>query len=194
MLTKATTYSFFLSAVLLFLWWLSFGHIGPSHMAAYQQEVALQQQLSMQAMARSTEQHRGKVVKEIFFTDNEGQRLHYRIESDASTLTLQPEGPHVDIIEHLQGMRCWMQDKLEEDAQQIRYFEATDGIYRYSAQRFLAQSVALSLYRLPGHDLPVQWEDKSPFLKGTADSVSFAVSGKTPQFQATQFTASLGGK
>ena len=60
----------------------------------------------------------------------------------------------------------------------------------YASQEFLAQSVALSLYRLGGHELPKEMLAK-PFLKGIAEDVSFAVSGKSPQFKAKHFKAEL---
>lgn len=75
--------------------------------------------------------------------------------------------------------------------QQIRFLAAEDGLYRYTTQEFLAQSVALSLYRLEGHNLPKETVTVKPFLKGIADDVSFAVSGKNPQFQAKHFKAEL---
>ena len=75
--------------------------------------------------------------------------------------------------------------------QQMRFFEAEEGLYRYNLQQFLAQSVTLSLFHLPGHNLPTTVNTEKAFMKGLAQDVSFSVSGKTPQFQAKQFKATI---
>lgn len=146
----------------------------------------------------STNQYRKKVRKDIWFAQDDASRLHYRIESLGSVLTLIPINNKFNIVESLDGIKCWMQDKLyygnkdEIPMQQTRYIEANEGIYQHATQEFVAQGVALSLFRLPGHTLPTQLLDaKKAFLKGIASNVSFSVSGKTPQFQAKQFTASI---
>ena len=75
--------------------------------------------------------------------------------------------------------------------QQVRFLAAEEGLYRYLTQDFLAQTVGLSLYRLSGHELPKDAVKTKPFLQGIAEGVSFGVSGKNPQFKATQFKAEL---
>lgn len=150
---------------------------------------------SSSSVSSSTHQKRYGVRKDIWFAGEDNARLHYRIESDSSILTLLPGKKKLDIIENLEKMRCWMQDKLlyadSNPIQQMRYFEADHGSYQYTTAQFVAQSVALSLYRLPGHELPLSYDNKSAFLRGIAEDVSFSVSGKTPQFQAQNFKAIL---
>ncbi len=150
---------------------------------------------SSNSVSSSTHQKRYGVRKDIWFAQEDGSRLHYQIESESSILTLLP-GKKFDIIENLEKMKCWMQDKLylssnAQPIQQMRYFEADHGTYQYTTQQFVAQAVALSLFRLPGHALPVKYDSKSAFLRGIAQDVSFSVSGKTPQFQAQNFKAIL---
>ncbi len=148
--------------------------------------------------SRSTKQSRAGVRKDLWITQEGGIRLHDRIESASSILTLTPVDDHMDIIENLNQIRCSMQDKFFEHNgavyQQVRYFDANTGIYQYSTNRFAAQAVALALYRLPGKDLPAALTKQQPFLKGIAQDVSFAVAGKASQFQAKQFKASFVGK
>lgn len=146
----------------------------------------------------STNQYRKKVRKDIWFAQDDASRLHYRIESMGSVLTLIPVNNKFNVVESLEGIKCWMQDKLyygnkdQIPMQQTRYIEAAEGIYQHATQEFVAQGVALSLFRLPGHLLPTQFLDaKKAFLKGIASNVSFSIAGKTPQFQAKQFTASI---
>ena len=161
----------------------------------YKGLVAQYRQLANQPLSDSATQMREGVRKEIWFSQEDKSRLHYRIESDSSVLTLAPSKGKFDLIENLSNIRCWMQEKLYEadsiDMQQVRYLKANEGIYRYSQQQFLASSVALSLFRLPGHELATPISTRDAFLKGNAQDISFSVSGKTPQFEAHQFTASL---
>jgi hypothetical protein len=49
----------------------------------------------------------------------------------------------------------------------------------------------LSLFRLPGHELTIPSDKNKSFLNGKASDISFFVSGKTPKFEANQFSASL---
>jgi len=76
--------------------------------------------------------------------------------------------------------------------QQARLIEAETGLYRYTTQEFTANSVLLSLFKLPGHVLPLEpLESDEPFLSGIAKDISVIFSGKTPQFQAENFEATV---
>lgn len=143
-----------------------------------------------------TNQHRKQVRKDIWFSQSDGSRLHYQIASEGSLLTLMPVNNKFDIVESLQGVKCWMQDKLSQDGenemQQARLIEAETGLYRYTTQEFSANSVLLSLFKLPGHVLPLEpLESDEPFLRGIAQDISVIFNGKTPQFQAENFEATV---
>lgn len=161
----------------------------------YKSLIEQYRQLANQSLSDSATQTREGVRKEIWFSQEDKSRLHYRIESDSSVLTVAPSGGKFDLIENLSNIRCWMQEKLYEEGsnnmQQVRFLQASEGTYRYSQQQFLANSVALSMFRLPGHELVTPMSTRGAFLKGNANDISFSVSGKTPQFEAHQFTASL---
>lgn len=143
----------------------------------------------------ATKQHRKEVRKDIWFSQEDGQRLHYHVLSEGSLLTLTPIQNQFEIVESLHGIKCWMQEKLfyeESPAQQVRYFEATEGEYRYTTQEFVATDVNLSFFRLGGHELPDRGIDlKQAFLQGRAKEVSCFFGGKIPQFQARQFQATM---
>ncbi len=182
---------------LALLWGLCIGHVRDSDFAAYRKQKEKLEDASVKNLAKTADQNRQGVVKEIHFAQEDNSRLQYRIESESSLLTLKPEGSRFDLIEKLENMRCWMQDKIEQTpsqdkaVQQMRYLEAEEGLYCYTVQQFLAQSVTLSLYRLEGKELPTNLAKHAPFLRGVAQDVSFAVTGKTPQFQAQHFKALL---
>ena len=192
---KITAITSLLFVTLSLAWALCFGFVSPADITAYHTQQQQQDYASVKGLAHTTTQNRKSVVKEIYFSQEDHSRLHYRIESDASVLTLKPEGAKCNLIEKLEKMRCWMQDKLEsspkdqQPMQHMRYLEAEEGIYRYTAQQFLAQSVALSLYHIDGHNLPSSLTGVQPFLNGIAQDISFTVTGKTPQFQAQNFKA-----
>lgn len=197
MLKKTTLFASLLFGGVCILWGLLCAQARDADVEASVLQHSLKKEMSMKTLAQTAHQRREGVVKEIYFSEPNGTRLRYRIESAFSQLTLRPEGSHFDLIEQLHDVHCWMQDALTVNAQgnplqQLRYLEAAQGIYRYSAQQFLAKSVALSLYQLNHHALPIDLSASNPFLKGVAEDVAFTMTGKTPQFQARQFKASLG--
>jgi hypothetical protein len=145
----------------------------------------------------STYQKRTGVRKDIFFVQDDASRLQYRLESDSSILTLSPGEDQIEVVEKLEKIRCSMQDRLymggdgSGPMQQVRYLLADEGVYKYHTQQFIAQSVDLSFSRLGGHTLPLAYDGSGAFLKGIAQDVTFSITGKTPQFQARDFKATL---
>lgn len=198
MFQRITVYSFIcLTLTMLFLGIL-FVRVRPSDLKACAHIRLKDTIASSQGLLAATQQERKNVKKDIYFAQEDNSRLHYRIYSQTSLLTMQPKGQtkKIELNEKLEKIKCWMQDKLyystpgEGPMQHIRFLEAEEGLYCYTSQQFLAQSVALSLFRLPDHDLPKELKS-TPFLKGIAQDVSFAVSGKTPNFKAQYFKAEL---
>ncbi len=179
------------------LWGLWIAGVRAEDIASIQKKIEEEKEANPKTLFSTTQQQRKGVVKEIWFTQDDGARLHYRIFSESSLLTLKPDGKGLDLVEKLEKIQCWMQDKIYPSPQgagvmqQIRFLVAEEGLYRYNYQEFLAHTVALSLYRMAGSELPEKIKAEKPFLKGIADDVSFAVSGKNPQFQAKHFKAEL---
>jgi hypothetical protein len=197
MFRRATTFCVLFLGIITLLWGYSLFRIRSEDIALIKQKIDEQELAISKSVFSTTQQQRKGVVKEIWFSQEDNSRLHYRIFSESSLLTIKPEGKSFDLIEKLEKIKCWMQDKLYEPTpgigpmQQIRFLAAEEGLYRYSSQEFLAQTVSLSLFRLGGHELPKEVLASKPFLKGIAEDVSFAVSGKNPQFKAKHFKAEL---
>ncbi len=191
------SYTFFLVGVIA-AWLFVTLHVSQKDIQKFQALKQKGQAIAAASHASATKQNRAGVRKDLWITQEGGRRLHNRIESASSVLTLTPIDDHLDIIEHLNQIQCSLQEKIiEQDgkvSQQVRYFDADSGIYQYSINSFTAQTVALSLYRLPGSDLPKTFDKKTPYLKGVAKDVSFAVAGKASQFQAKHFKATFSGK
>lgn len=195
MFRRYMTISSLTISALVFLGIAKLCFVTKSDIVKYKSLVDEYRKLASQSLSESATQTRQGVRKDIWFSQEDTSRLHYRIESESSLLTLAPDNGKFDIVENLSNIRCWMQEKLYENGlscmQQLRFLQASKGIYRFRQQEFLANSVALSLFRLPGHELATPTSTRDAFLKGKAEDISFSVSGKTPQFQAHQFTASL---
>lgn len=195
MFKRAMTYVTLSASCLLLLGIGKICLVTESDMRRYKSRAEEYRTLAQQALEGSASQERRGVRKDIWFTQEDSSRLQYRIESDSSLLTLAPEGGKFDIVENLHNIRCWMQEKVfttgSSAMQQLRFLQASDGTYSLSRQQFNAHSVALSLFKLPGHTLLMPTNTKQAFLKGTAEDISFTVSGKNPQFQAHNFSASL---
>lgn len=149
------------------------------------------------SLTSNGKQERKQVRKDIWIAQSPSERLHSRIESDNSTLFLTPKGNSIDVTEKLTGVRCWMQEKTYLtnglNTQQMRFFVAKEGFYHYQNQDFEASNVLLSMYRIPGLDLIRDLENRTPFLKGSAEKVVFSLQKGTPVFQATHFKASSQG-
>jgi hypothetical protein len=197
MFRQAMIFCSFLLTMITFAWGYFLFYVRSDDIALIKQKISEQELVTSKSVFATTQQQRKGVVKEIWFSQEDNSRLHYRISSESSLLTIKPEGRGFDLIEKLEKIKCWMQDKLYEPnagvgpMQQMRFLAAQEGLYRYSSQEFLAQTVALSLFRLGGHELPKEVLTSKPFLKGIAEDVSFAVSGKNPQFKAKHFKAEL---
>lgn len=164
-------------------------------MKHYQEISKKTKEIASSKTYNAAHQKRQRVRKDIWTAQEDRIPLHTRIDSAASTLTLLPSESNVDIIENLEGVVCWMQDRLYADEkipmQQMRYFEAAKGTYQHATQRFVANTVGMSIFKMEGQHLNFNLDPKAAFLQGIARDVSFSVSGKTPQFQAHRFQATL---
>jgi hypothetical protein len=138
-------------------------------------------------------QLRTQVQKDIW-TLNNRQRLHYRLKSQRSDLTIGQKKGKIDAVEKLQKIDCCMQEEFDGDGQQIRYLFADDGTYFFPSHKFIAEEVDLYFFSLQGHELPRSWPSESPFLRGTANEVIFSASEGFPAFTATHLNAEFDEK
>lgn len=182
-------------AVLSLTWVFKLVYLSSADRLKCQQMLSTSKAIAKATQGQQTHQHRGGVRKDLWLAQEDQTRLHYRIDSKSSVLTLLPIDDKLDIIENLQQIKCWMQDKLYIQGntvmQQMRFFEAEQGLYQYSSQKFAANSVALSLFRIPGTELPTSVNPGAAFLRGIAQDVSFSIAGKATHFQAQRFKATL---
>jgi len=145
----------------------------------------------------TTKQNRTQVRKDIWIAQPDHHRLHNRIESANSLLILQPKGSSMEVVEELQQVQCWSQEKIFVSNgsmhHQMRQLRTEKGIYKYQTQTFESNQTHVSFHKIPGLSLMTTSKEQPPaFLAGTAEAVSFSVQKGVPLFQARQFKASLG--
>lgn len=150
---------------------------------------------SQKKTASHTEQLRKGIQKDIWRL-NENTRLHYQIQAATSTLSLTPSGNTFFMQETMDNILCLIQEKLYENRnhhpmQQLKSFHADHGLYDFNSHYFVAETVFLDFYSLPGHGLPKTLDPDTAFLKGLAKAVSFTLSERGPCFQAEKFKAQM---
>lgn len=171
------------------------------HAAISPDEAALYKKLASESVAlrshHALERHpahqkRERVQKDIWMANGD-ERLHFRLKSLYSDLTVTQKKDKVEAVETLKQIDCWIQDEIDrgKDLQQIRTLNAEEGVYYFPSHRFLAQSVHMAFFRLPGTEIPSSLFPEKPFLTGIAREVSFAATGKSPTFTAYHLKAQL---
>lgn len=75
--------------------------------------------------------------------------------------------------------------------QLVRYLEAEKACYNYNTQLFSAREVKLWKYRLEGHKLAAEFDEKTPIMTGIAHSVEFSLQGKELDFHAYRMRATF---
>ena len=140
-------------------------------------------------------QVRTGVSKDFWIFDPDKGRLHHHIESPHSVLTAISRGDHVDLEEKMIGLKCYVQEKVEEEEgaflQHIRFIQSEEGVYHYSYHTFDAAKVDVALLSLPGSTLAPPYDLEDAYLKGVAEKVSLSFSSKTPTFHAKKFKAHI---
>ena len=143
-----------------------------------------------------TKQIRTDVQKDLWIF-NEGFRLHHRMESPRSILTIYPKGDRCELVEEMQDMKCYLQENVQMEGrsmQQIRFIASASGTYYYSNQYFDAHQVFLALFRIPGNRLETELDFNEAFLKGVAQDVLLSFAEAPPHFQAKKFKAYVSPK
>ena len=142
-------------------------------------------------------QTRQNVQKDIYLTQSNNQRLHFRIFSKSSTICLIEKKYGIELLEDLKNLDCLVQDKIcfnsqnNKYNQQLRYFTAKKGSYIYPSHKFTTDTINLEFFDIPGKDLPENIDLYRSYLKGFAKGVSFTLTDKSPELTAEHFRASF---
>ena len=200
-------FSFFLCITCAIAYW---DHVRLRHhdKERYQKFV---QENSLQRTRHALETHPAtqnrKIVQKDFWIMQGSQRQHLRIQSQESELIIHERKGKLEAVEKLQHLDCWLQEPgtssgsiLQKTAaerhggncqQQVRHLNAEEGIYFYPSHHFIAQTVQMQFFRLPGRDLPEAVDPELAFFSGTATEASFSACGKSPTFTAQHLHASF---
>ena len=192
MFYKITTLSSLLLLSAAVAAFYAFARLDPVVLPEYQKLVRDSVELkSKSALERAPSLQSRKEVQKDIWTYNQDQRLHYRLNSRASELTILHTKKKVDLEERLEEIKCCLQEEIDADSQQIRYIFAPKGTYLFPAHRFVAEEAELYFFSLPGCELPVDWPTTTPFLHGRASDIVFSAGFGLPSFTAYHLNAEL---
>ncbi|HRW58016.1 MAG TPA: hypothetical protein P5048_00165 [Chlamydiales bacterium] len=133
-------------------------------------------------------QYRQNVQKDIYAA-NEHSRLHHTLKSKNSFLSIAQKNEKIDLQENLSDFFCIIQES--SDIHQVKFITAEKGTYSFPSQKFYCENIFLEFYKVPEKELLPQFQSFSPFLKGSAKDLSFKLSKKVPEFEASNFKAFL---
>lgn len=130
-------------------------------------------------------------VKNLWL-NQEGQRLQTTVTSENSTVAFLPCGTGLEVVECMRGVTSWMQRKITNSGQQVRYLKADEATFLYQSQKFLTQNVSLTLYNAPGIMLSLDTPTSGIMLKGVARELNFKLgSSDSSEVFATDFRAEV---
>lgn len=136
-------------------------------------------------------QMRSKVSKDLWISNHENTRLHHHIESPRSILIAVSHKDHIELVEQMIGMKCYLQEKIERDdgnvVQTVRYIQSKDGTYHYASHHFDASQVFLTLHHIPGETLPTSLDTEDAYFTGVAQEATLSLSKGLPHFYAEKF-------
>lgn len=170
--------------------------VKPSDFLKYQALIEETKELnSKKALEKeSAKQFREKVQKDIYVL-KDGKRLHFVIQCDRSHLTIQQKKEKIEAVENLEMISCKVQEEINFKtlSQQVRFLKADQGTYFFPSHQFIADSVDLLFYQLPGTDLPLTILHEKPYISAVAKKVTFEAMSKDPTFTAYHLQAKLDG-
>lgn len=110
-------------------------------------------------------------TKDLWMQKN-GKRLHFHLESPKTRLIMKHVNEKHTLVEELEEMRLWMQDKLpssEHKNQQIRFIRSPFSTFDFSTQTLATENTFIAIYTTPGEELSFYLRPQQISLKGTAD-------------------------
>lgn len=139
----------------------------------------------------SSEQHRTRVCKELW--SEQIPPSYLRIESNGSHLSLHRRKGALDVVEHLEGVRAFLQEGGTTDQTPTAWFlEAERAQYHYHTQQLIAEKVHLWRYPLPQGTVSYHREDysqQSPLFVGETPSLELSLRDQKWDIHSKQFHA-----
>lgn len=109
--SRALWGALFLIVICLTLLYYLLGHHSEIDKIAYDKLVNGENLENKVIETQVSKQHRTGLQKNVFF-NNDGQRLEFRLKSSHSEIALEKMDRHIEIVEHLQDVTCWLQESV----------------------------------------------------------------------------------
>lgn len=179
-------FSFLLTAACVAVLAFWFGSYDETDRQAYEKLIAGDERITSGFEGNTSKQSRTNLQKNFFFGGEEPRR-QLRLHSASSELALEKSGRTIAIIERMQGVEGWMQERLNtvetKETQDILHFTAKEGTYHYIDETLIADKVHFTRFSAEGHDLDlvpdagVDGQEPEPTLDLVADHAKY--SGRT---------------
>lgn len=182
---KAVFVSLFLVIALLGYMTSHFLWVDSSDKAAYENLQNLTK--TDTAKESKTRQDKTNVRKELW-NPYGGKRLHTRLISDSSRLTLARSEGKEEVVEEMQNVFLLTQEELKDNFQTLRIVIAKEATYFFKDERVVAERVKLFRFKLPGEILPEEFPTEKPLMEGEAKWVEFYLKEGRVDLNASEAT------
>ena len=132
-----------------------------------------------------------KGIQKNFWYKKGDQPLEVIILADTAEMVFEKQGAEQQIVEHMTGVKCYIQEALYESTQQVRYLEADTAKYHYTTETLEAEQVKMALFMALGSRLDTVAEQGKPVMDGFAERVEVTMVDKTLNFKTNKFRGSF---
>jgi len=130
-------------------------------------------------LPQCVKQHGQTVQKDLWINE---ERAHLRLNSTTCDVFLSQKDKKIMFEEQLQNLICAIQDKIEDEGQEIRYFTSPHGQYQFPTQTLSLDDIDLFFFHFPGKLLPAHFNKENAYLTGKATRANLFISNKKPAF------------
>lgn len=126
--------------------------------------------------------------------NKKGIRHHYHMESPQSRFILKNDLISNQIVEEMDDMRLWMQDRISQipnPTQEIRFIKSPHSTFCFSDHSLKTENSFIALYTTPGKDLSLYLKPEQITLRGNAETFDVLVDKEGVKFAAKGFAAQI---
>jgi len=140
------------------------------------------------SLKKIVNQKRKNIQKDIYFSSGQ-DRYHTKITSIASDIELRLVNKKIKGTETLHDIEFWMQEKIENDSQKVKYCNAKQGKYFFPSHQFISDEVNLSFFHSKGKNLSDFFTSNEILMTATASHIFFQLNPKGANFKADHIKA-----
>lgn len=138
-------------------------------------------------------QYATETSKDIWINKN-GSRYHYHLEAPKSRFVMKNTLLGSEIIEEMEDMRLWMQDKvinIPKPMQEVRFIKAPKSYFLFTQHALKTEDAFMALYSTPGRELSLYLKPEQITLRGHAKTFDILMEKGGVKFAAKDFNAQL---